>query len=437
MSRVIIWLPTGLAVEADTRHAELLAAMLGPAATPLNTPGVKEPGEAGGRVHEPAAGPAKAGASQPAPAVGPAKAGVSQPAEPDEELSGDRVGLFRAGAARANYLALDRPDIAFAAKELCRRMSAPREGDLTALRRLARYLLGAPRRVYQFCMQEPADLEVYADTDWAGCAATRRSTSGGCALRGAHLLKHWASTQKIITMSSGEAELAGVVKGASEGLGLQSLALDLGRGLALRVHTDSSAAQGICSRSGIGKVWHLAVGQLWVQERLKDGTFTLHKCWGEVNPADLLTKHLNQAKIEAHSNALALKAEGGRAESAPRLAAEVEAFLASVSAPCELSALRAEPSAAAGPATAGGRQVLCGLARDRPWAARHEHPPIGSFRRSTWRTGSPEEAGVLKGATPLNYRSGLVYVRPQEGCAEVGRIYTRPVHSAMHFTHLS
>ena len=91
-------------------------------------------------------------------------------------------------------------------------------------------------------------------------------------------------------MSSGEAELGGVVKGASEGLGLQSIALDLGLGLGLRVHTDSSAAQGICSRSGIGKVWHLAVSQLWVQERLRDGTFTLHKRRGEVNPADLFTK---------------------------------------------------------------------------------------------------------------------------------------------------
>ena len=40
--------------------------------------------------------------------------------------SGKRVRL-RSLAARANYLAMDRPDLAFAAKELCRRMSAPLE----------------------------------------------------------------------------------------------------------------------------------------------------------------------------------------------------------------------------------------------------------------------------------------------------------------------
>eukprot|EP00969_Alexandrium_andersonii_P135839 6009802-Alexandrium_andersonii.AAC.1 len=47
----------------------------------------------------------------------------------------------------------------------------------------ARYLLGSPRLVYQFAWQGPQLLRVYADADWAGCPATCRSTSGGCALR--------------------------------------------------------------------------------------------------------------------------------------------------------------------------------------------------------------------------------------------------------------
>ena len=61
-------------------------------------------------------------------------------------------------------------------------MSDPRQGDLAGLRHLARYLLGATRRVYRFAWQSASPLDVYADTDWAGCAPTRRSTSGSCAL---------------------------------------------------------------------------------------------------------------------------------------------------------------------------------------------------------------------------------------------------------------
>eukprot|EP00969_Alexandrium_andersonii_P294285 13007276-Alexandrium_andersonii.AAC.1 len=43
---------------------------------------------------------------------------------------------FRALAARANYLSLDRPDLGFSAKECCRRMAAPATTDWAALARL-------------------------------------------------------------------------------------------------------------------------------------------------------------------------------------------------------------------------------------------------------------------------------------------------------------
>ena len=243
-------------------------------------------------------------------------------------LDAAEAELFRSTAARANYLALDRPDVAFAAKELCRRMSAPRQQDRQALRRLCRYLLGAPRVVYHFARQEVArPLQVFADTDFAGCVHTRRSTSGGCALRGGHLLKHWSTTQKAITLSSGEAELGGVVKAAAEGIGLQSLARDLGVELALELFADSSAAIGICRRSGIGRVRHLAVGQLWVQEKLRGGQFSLYKVLGTRNPADLCTKHLPAEGVGTHLQTLHLASEEGRATSAPRVTAEISACL--------------------------------------------------------------------------------------------------------------
>ena len=81
-------------------------------------------------------------------------------------------------------------------------------------------------------------------------------------MRGHHLLKHYSRTQKVVTLSSAEAELGGVVQGASEGLGIQSIAKDMGMDLHLTLLADSSAAIGICHRSGIGRVRHLAVGQL-------------------------------------------------------------------------------------------------------------------------------------------------------------------------------
>lgn len=286
----------GLTYEADPRHAEILVQTLCGEERALSVPGLK-----------------------PSAAVGDA-----------QELGSRESGLFRSCAARANYLSLDRPDVAFATKELCRRMRAPTCGDLQMLRKVARYLLGSPRLLYRYTWQAKAGLRTYTDTDFAGCLDTRRSTSGGCIFYGNHMIKHWSTTQKVVTLSSAEAELAGIVKSVGEALGLQSLAADLGIQAEISVHADSSAAIGICRRSGIGRVRHLAVSQLWVQERLKAGAFRLIKVAGGLNPADALTKVLARDGLDRHLATMSVVREAGRAESAPQLNADIDRTLVRV-----------------------------------------------------------------------------------------------------------
>ena len=71
---------------------------------------------------------------------------------------------------------------------------------------------------------------------------------------GSYLIKHWSSTQTSVALSSGEAEFAGVIRGAGQALGYQALLQDLGVKAHLRVWTGSSAAIGICTRLGLGKL---------------------------------------------------------------------------------------------------------------------------------------------------------------------------------------
>ena len=112
-------------------------------------------------------------------------------------------------------------------------------------------------------------------------------------MRGSHLIKSWSSTQNnAISLSSGEAELYAIVKGLGTGLGVQQFLEDLGESAALRLHTDSAAAQGICKRVGLGTQRHVAVNSLWVQEKLRRKEFALFKIKGTDDPADLMTKHL-------------------------------------------------------------------------------------------------------------------------------------------------
>ena len=140
---------------------------------------------------------------------------------------------------------------------------------------------------------------------------------------GGHLIKSWSSTQPSQTLSSGEAEMVGVTKGAAAALGFRSLLSDFGVEWPGRVWTDSSASIGMCTRQGIGKVRHMDTQIMWIQQRIRNNDLDLYKIAGEDNPADLMTKaetpHERVCKLLEKMNC---RFEGGRAATAPRLRQE-------------------------------------------------------------------------------------------------------------------
>ena len=142
---------------------------------------------------------------------------------------------------------------------------------------------------------------------------------GGMIFLGNHLLKHWSTTQTTIALSSGEAELTGLVKGAAHGLGFQALCRDLGFNFGLELKSDATAAIGIARRRGLGRVRHISVADLWIQERLKTGDFKLSKILGAHNPADLLTKFVDKPTLERLIPMAHLNWATGRPEKAPQL----------------------------------------------------------------------------------------------------------------------
>ena len=88
----------------------------------------------------------------------------------------------------------------------------------------------------------------------------------------------------------------------------------------LRVWTDSSATMGICGRQGLGKLRHIDTRSLWIQQRLRAGDLELRKVRGEVNPADLFTKHLScESRVRDLLELFGCSFRGGRAEGAPQL----------------------------------------------------------------------------------------------------------------------
>jgi hypothetical protein len=225
----------------------------------------------------------------------------------DELLEGEEITRFRGLAARANYLGLDRCDIQYATKEVCRCMSKPTKGGMAKMKRLARYLLEAPEGIlrYNSSGDDLLDrIKVYVDSDWAGCKSTRKSTSGGAITWGGGLLKSWSRTQGCVALSSGEAEFYAAIKGGAEGIGVRSLLADMGMVVKVEVYQDSTAAKGVASRLGIGKIKHLQTGWLWMQDAVRRGDLELIKICGKINPADVLTKPKSIAEAIRLTDAL-------------------------------------------------------------------------------------------------------------------------------------
>ena len=80
-----------------------------------------------------------------------------------------------------------------------------------------------------------------------------------------------------------------MIKGATEAILLASIS-NLYPDLAqIVLKTDSSAAKGVVMRSGSGKLKHLSVKQLWLQEYTASGEILVEKIPREQNPSDALT----------------------------------------------------------------------------------------------------------------------------------------------------
>ena len=101
LNRVFRWSGAGLFLEADPRHQEIVV--------------VNERGQPTASIKEQVLSPSA-----------------------EQKLTDTEANVFRSDAARSNYLGLDRVDIAYPAKELCRGMSAPDRTSKLALQRALR-----------------------------------------------------------------------------------------------------------------------------------------------------------------------------------------------------------------------------------------------------------------------------------------------------------
>ena len=101
-------------------------------------------------------------------------------------------------------------------------------------------------------------------------------------------------------------------------MGLQVVLLDFGVDVSIDVRSDATTAIGIVGRLGLGKIRHLAVSGLWVQQCARDGRARYHKVDGKANPSDAMTKALNAQALQKHAEFIGAVSRTGRAVTASK-----------------------------------------------------------------------------------------------------------------------
>eukprot|EP00971_Amphidinium_carterae_P349096 6490844-Amphidinium_carterae.2 len=184
---------------------------------------------------------------------------------------------------------------------------------MTQLKHLLRYISGtkdyaiqlqpkAPQATQQGLL--PTTISTFSDSDWAGCIATRKSTSGFM-ITLFNIPISWASrTQSTIATSSAEAELYAIGSSVAESIFIKQILEEINNPSFDNVHidinvmTDSSAGKSMATRQGISKKGkHIMMRYLFVQDLVASGAIKLCKVSTVNNLADIFTKYVPSAVL--------------------------------------------------------------------------------------------------------------------------------------------
>ena len=97
---------------------------------------------------------------------------------------------------------------------------------------------------------------------------------------------------------------------------MKVMTMDYKKPLSPWMFVDAPAAIGVAQRVGLGKLRHLDAQSLWLQEAVRDKRIGLSKVHGPVNPADLMTKHVDHATQIRPLALMGVEARLGRADTA-------------------------------------------------------------------------------------------------------------------------
>ncbi|KAJ9553092.1 hypothetical protein OSB04_017137 [Centaurea solstitialis] len=206
-------------------------------------------------------------------------------------------GTYQRIVGKLIYLSHTRPDIAYAVGVVSQFMHQPQVTHMQAVWRIIRYLKGTSGHGVLFKSNGHLKTQVYTDADWAGDKGNRRSTSGYFTLVGGNLVTWRSKKQKVVALSSAEAEFRGISRGLAEVLWIRKLLREVGfpPKETSRIMCDNEAAIKI-SENPVqhDRTKHVEVDRHFIKEKLETKVIEIPFVRSEDQLADILTKAVNE-----------------------------------------------------------------------------------------------------------------------------------------------
>ncbi|KAG7594090.1 Retrotransposon gag domain [Arabidopsis thaliana x Arabidopsis arenosa] len=203
------------------------------------------------------------------------------------------VTQYRRLVGKLIYLTITRPDICFAVNVVSQNMQAPTLHHWNMVNRILKYLKGTPGQGIWMGCNKNTELVGYCDADYAGDTKDRRSTTGYCTFIGGNLVTWRSKKQKVVSLSSAEAEYRAMRKLTTELMWLKALLKYFGIDTPkpITMHCHNQAAIHIASNSVFHeRTKHIEVDCHKVREQVQLGVILPCYTESEEQLADIFTK---------------------------------------------------------------------------------------------------------------------------------------------------
>ena len=227
-----------------------------------------------------------------------------------EMLDANQASIYRSCIGILLYVTSDFVECQYAIRGLLQSMSKPTKQSMECLRYLCTYLLGCTDQCLIMKYEShqgllhynPEDytLEIYSDSDWAKHKTTRRSVSAGYLFMFGNLLYSSSRSQKALALSSCEAEVYAGTSATSDAILMHHcICFCVGPNVSVSVKLalDNAAGRSFFHRSGVGRVRHISLRVLWMQQKVREKFLTVGAVSTKHNPSDLGTKRLNRDRM--------------------------------------------------------------------------------------------------------------------------------------------